>query len=91
MEEAINQILGAQGCVVVSIPDEQKGERLVVLYAHKEVAPEELWNRLNATDLPKLWLPRKENIHAIDEIPLLGSGKVDLRKAKAMAMERRGG
>jgi len=45
------------------------------------IKPEQLRNKLNQTELPKLWLPRKENIYAVDEIPLLGSGKVDLRKA----------
>jgi acyl-[acyl-carrier-protein]-phospholipid O-acyltransferase/long-chain-fatty-acid--[acyl-carrier-protein] ligase len=88
VEEAVNQILGDHACVVVSIPDEQKGERLAVLYAAKETTPDELWNKLNQTDLPKLWLPRKENIHAVAELPLLGSGKVDLRRAKAIATEQ---
>ena len=90
VEEAVNRILGDHACVVVSIPDEQKGECLAVLYAHKEIAPDELWDRLNQTDLPKLWLPRKENIHAVAEIPLLGSGKVDLTKAKTIALEKGG-
>jgi acyl-[acyl-carrier-protein]-phospholipid O-acyltransferase / long-chain-fatty-acid--[acyl-carrier-protein] ligase len=84
VEEAINQILGDVGCVVVSVPDEQKGERLAILYSQKEIAPDELWARLNQTELPKLWIPRRDNIFPVEEIPLLGSGKVDLKKAKAM-------
>ncbi|MCZ6625175.1 MAG: acyl-[ACP]--phospholipid O-acyltransferase, partial [Deltaproteobacteria bacterium] len=91
VEEATNQILGDQCCVVTAIPDEQKGERLVVLYAHRDVTPEELWNQLSKTDLPKLWIPKRENLYCIDAIPLLGTGKVDLKKAKMMAMERAGG
>jgi acyl-[acyl-carrier-protein]-phospholipid O-acyltransferase/long-chain-fatty-acid--[acyl-carrier-protein] ligase len=88
VEEAINKIIGDQSCVVVSVPDQQKGERLVVLYAHKKIAPEELWAKMNESDLPKLWLPRRDSLFLVDEIPLLGTGKVDLKRAKAMAIER---
>jgi len=88
VEEAVNRILGDQSCVVVSVADEQKGERLVVLYIRKEIAPEELWSRLNQTDLPKLWVPRRDSFFPVDETPLLGSGKVDLKKAKAMVLEQ---
>ncbi|MFQ5880974.1 MAG: hypothetical protein ACE5I9_00690 [Candidatus Methylomirabilales bacterium] len=88
VEEAINTILGDDGCVVTAIPDEQKGERLVVLYTQKEVTPEKLWERLSQTDLPKFWIPKRENLYYIEAIPTLGTGKVDLRQAKMMAMER---
>lgn len=88
LEEVINQILGSEACVVVAIPDEQKGERLAVLYSHSEITPARLWERLCQTDLPKLWIPKQENLYLIESIPLLGSGKVDLRKAKTIAMER---
>jgi acyl-[acyl-carrier-protein]-phospholipid O-acyltransferase/long-chain-fatty-acid--[acyl-carrier-protein] ligase len=87
VEEAIHQILGDQNCVVVSVPDEQKGERLAVLYSRKEIPPDELWSRLNQTELPKLWIPRRDSFFLVEEIPLLGSGKVDLKKVKAIAME----
>ncbi len=88
VEEVINRILGDQGCVVTAIPDEQKGERLVVLYTHKEVAPETLWDQLCQTDLPKLWVPKRESLYYVEKIPILATGKVDLRQAKMMAMER---
>jgi acyl-[acyl-carrier-protein]-phospholipid O-acyltransferase/long-chain-fatty-acid--[acyl-carrier-protein] ligase len=90
VEEAINQILGDQGCVVTAVPDEQKGERLVVLYTLQSITPEALWESLNQTDLPRLWLPKRENIYCVDSLPMLGSGKADLRKAKAIAMEKAG-
>lgn len=89
VEEAINEIVGDQNCVVTSIPDEQKGERLVVFYIHKDITLEDLWDRLNQTQLlPKLWIPKRGDIHLIDTIPVLGSGKVDLKKVKALAEER---
>jgi len=55
------------------------------------VSPEALWSRLCETNLPKLWIPKRENLYYADAIPLLGSGKVDLKKVRALALEMRGG
>jgi acyl-[acyl-carrier-protein]-phospholipid O-acyltransferase/long-chain-fatty-acid--[acyl-carrier-protein] ligase len=85
IEEAIQQILGDASCVVTAIPDEQKGERLVALYTNNEFTADQLWIRLNQTDLPKLWLPKREHFFAVDTIPVLGTGKVDLRAARVTA------
>jgi acyl-[acyl-carrier-protein]-phospholipid O-acyltransferase/long-chain-fatty-acid--[acyl-carrier-protein] ligase len=87
IEEAITEILGEPGVVVVSVPDEARGERLVAFYTKADVAPEDLWQRLGASSLPKLWIPKRENIHFIDAIPLLGTGKVDLKGVKTRAAE----
>jgi acyl-[acyl-carrier-protein]-phospholipid O-acyltransferase/long-chain-fatty-acid--[acyl-carrier-protein] ligase len=87
IEEAIHDILGSHSGVVTAIPDEQRGERLVALYTQSEFTPEELWRRLSETDLPKLWVPKRENIHLVDSIPTLGTGKLDLQAIKARALE----
>jgi acyl-[acyl-carrier-protein]-phospholipid O-acyltransferase / long-chain-fatty-acid--[acyl-carrier-protein] ligase len=86
VEEAI-AAAGAQSCVT-SIADERRGERLVALYVHAEMEPGELWRRLAETDLPKLWLPKREDLHRVESIPQLGTGKVDLRAARSIANER---
>ena len=88
LEETINEIIGDHGCAVSAVPDEQKGERLVAFYTNPEISPSELCEKLNQTSLPKLWIPKRENLYRIDTIPLLGSGKVDLKQVKTMAMER---
>jgi len=77
----------AAPCAVTGLPDERKGERLAVLYTDPAITPEELWRRLSETDLPKLWLPKLENIHHVDELPVLGTGKLDLRGVRARALE----
>lgn len=87
IEEAIHEIVGDQPCVVVGIPDDQRGERLALLYAQPEIEPAQLWQRLTETALPKLWIPKRENIYLVDAIPTLGTGKLDLRGAKAKAIE----
>jgi acyl-[acyl-carrier-protein]-phospholipid O-acyltransferase/long-chain-fatty-acid--[acyl-carrier-protein] ligase len=87
VEEIINAALGSAVSVVTALPDEQRGEKLIAFYAQNGITKEELWERLNHSELPKLWLPKRENLHFIDSLPLLGSGKVDLKKIKAMAQE----
>jgi acyl-[acyl-carrier-protein]-phospholipid O-acyltransferase/long-chain-fatty-acid--[acyl-carrier-protein] ligase len=49
---------------------------------------DELWAKLNQSELPKLWIPKRENIYCIDSIPVLGSGKIDLKKVKLLALRR---
>ncbi len=61
--------------------------KAVALYTDPTITPEELWRRLSETDLPKLWLPKLENIHHVDELPLLGTGKLDLQGVRARALE----
>ncbi|MBZ5633802.1 MAG: AMP-binding protein [Acidobacteriia bacterium] len=87
VEELISKSCGDSPCVVTGLPDERKGERLAVLYTDPTITPEELWHRLSKTDLPKLWLPKLENIHRVDELPVLGTGKLDLRGVRARALE----
>ena len=87
IEEAIDQILGEHACAVAGVPDEQRGERLVALYARPDIEPGELWKRLSETDLPRLWLPKRENICQVESLPTLGTGKLDLRGVKAKALE----
>ena len=87
IEEALNNFLGEYSCAVTSIPDEQKGEKLIVLYTHSQMKPAELWEKLAATDLPKLWIPKKDNFYFVESLPHLGSGKLDLRGTKQKALE----
>jgi acyl-[acyl-carrier-protein]-phospholipid O-acyltransferase/long-chain-fatty-acid--[acyl-carrier-protein] ligase len=87
IEEAVHEISGDRPCVVIGIPDEQRGERLALLYTQSEIPPTELWQRLSSTNLPRLWLPKRENIYLVDTVPTLGTGKLDLRGAKAKALE----
>jgi hypothetical protein len=46
---------------------------------------EELLKRMRDSGLPKLWVPRRENFFAVQELPLLGSGKLDLKQVKEIA------
>jgi acyl-[acyl-carrier-protein]-phospholipid O-acyltransferase/long-chain-fatty-acid--[acyl-carrier-protein] ligase len=88
VEDAINTILGEIASAVTAVPDAAKGERLVAFYTRQDVTADALWERLCQTDLPRLWLPRRESLVLIEAIPTLGTGKVDLRTVKLLALER---
>ena len=90
VEDAINEILGEVASAVTAVPDEAKGERLIAFYTRQDLAPENLWERLCQTELPKLWIPKRENLILLEAIPTLGTGKVDLRRIKDLARERTG-
>ena len=86
IEETIDEALRSHSCVVTGIPDEQRGERLAVLYTQADVTPSDLWRRLSGNGFcPKLWIPKQENIYQVESIPVLGTGKVDLRGVKQIA------
>ncbi len=71
--------------LVLSLPDEKKGEKLAVLYYNLRQPPDQLLARLAASDMPKLWVPDRRMFVPVDEWPTLASGKVDTVKAKAVA------
>jgi len=85
VEEAILGVLIEGECAVAGIPDDQRGERLVALYAQPKVSPAELWQQLSESGLPRLWLPKRENIYQVETLPRLGTGKLDLRSVKLRA------
>jgi acyl-[acyl-carrier-protein]-phospholipid O-acyltransferase/long-chain-fatty-acid--[acyl-carrier-protein] ligase len=88
IEDVINEILGNPASAVTAIPDEQRGEKLVVYYTENGITRDELWEKLNQSELPKLWIPKREDIHQIPSIPLLGSGKVDLKTIRGLALKQ---
>ncbi|MEM9380603.1 MAG: MFS transporter [Planctomycetota bacterium] len=69
----------APDIAVTAVEDESKGEQLVVLHEALPFDVELLKERLADSSLPNLFRPRPTNWHAVDEIPKLGTGKVDLR------------
>jgi acyl-[acyl-carrier-protein]-phospholipid O-acyltransferase/long-chain-fatty-acid--[acyl-carrier-protein] ligase len=87
VEEKLHELAEAteQTFVVAGLPDEKKGERLVVLH---KLAAEKLpacLEKLAQSDLPNLWKPRPDQFFRVEAFPLLGTGKLDLRKVKEMA------
>ena len=79
-----------QTLVVTGVPDPKRGERLVVLYTSLGVAPAEVARRLAEAGLPNLWIPSPDSFFEIDDIPILGTGKLDLRAVNELALRRSG-
>lgn len=72
---------------VTSVADEKKGERLVVLYTTSHTTPDEMREELKGAGLPNIFIPSADSFHKVDSLPLLGTGKLDLRGIKDMATE----
>jgi acyl-[acyl-carrier-protein]-phospholipid O-acyltransferase/long-chain-fatty-acid--[acyl-carrier-protein] ligase len=51
----------------------------------------EVTDRLQAAGLPNLWIPGSDSFLEVESIPLLGTGKLDLRGIKDVAMAHFGG
>jgi acyl-[acyl-carrier-protein]-phospholipid O-acyltransferase/long-chain-fatty-acid--[acyl-carrier-protein] ligase len=89
VEEKLHELAGAteQTFVVGGVPDEKKGERLVVLHKLGEAKWAEFRAKLPQLDLPNLWKPRAEQFYHLDALPMLGTGKLDLLKVRALAAQ----
>ncbi len=94
VEEKLNDVLGATDgqllAVVAAVRDVKKGERLVVLHLPMDHAPRDICGRLAEAGLPNLWIPSPDSFVEIEEIPALGSGKLDLKRITTIAAERFG-
>jgi acyl-[acyl-carrier-protein]-phospholipid O-acyltransferase/long-chain-fatty-acid--[acyl-carrier-protein] ligase len=89
VEEVLHEAAGKseQVFAVTAVPDEKKGEKLAVLHTLDEAALPTVLEKLAASGLPHLFLPRREQFVKVEKLPLLGTGKIDLREVKRMATE----
>ena len=67
---------------VMGVPDEAKGEALVLLTS-VEIDAQELRAALREAAVPNLWVPR--TICRVEAIPILASGKLDFGECKKLA------
>jgi acyl-[acyl-carrier-protein]-phospholipid O-acyltransferase/long-chain-fatty-acid--[acyl-carrier-protein] ligase len=84
--EAIASTLWPQAnSVAVSIPDQRKGERIVLLTTQKDAERSAMQRQAKAQGAPDLAVPA--TIMVVDTVPLLGSGKTDYVTARSVAEE----
>ncbi|HSR53903.1 MAG TPA: acyl-[ACP]--phospholipid O-acyltransferase [Acidobacteriota bacterium] len=90
IEQALHEALGSEMRVfaVTAVEDEAGGERLAVLHTCEESEIGGLLKALKEKGMPNLFIPQQRYFLKVDEIPLLGSGKVDLKSVKRLAAER---
>ncbi len=84
VEQTIREILDIESLdlMVISLPDDKKGEALILLY-QAQITPDELLAKLRAAKIPPLIIP--SDCFAVAELPKLGSGKSDYSAAKQLA------
>ena len=88
VEEKLQELAAApeQVFVVTAVPDEKKGERLIILHTLGEDALNEVVTKLGETDLPALWKPRPDQFRKIETMyetwvqmtALLKAGRLNL-------------
>ncbi len=89
IEEKLHEVAGQedQVFVVTSVSDERRGERIAVVHT---IDPEELprvLEGMHSLGLPNLFIPKKDDFVKVDALPILGTGKTDLRAVKQTAMD----
>ncbi|VTR99155.1 AMP-binding protein [Tuwongella immobilis] len=92
IEEEMHHVLGTNDRVVAmaAVPDDKRGERLIVLHLELTISAEELLEKLGERGIPNLWIPSVRDFFAVPEMPVLGSGKLDLRAVQTLAREKVG-
>lgn len=88
VEEAIREVTGVNetAVVIAAVPDEARGEKLVVLFTDLKVEVGEVLNRLKGV-LHELWIPKAKDFHRIQALPLNPTGKLDMGEVKRQAKE----
>jgi acyl-[acyl-carrier-protein]-phospholipid O-acyltransferase/long-chain-fatty-acid--[acyl-carrier-protein] ligase len=89
VEEEIHAVQGTTErlAVVTALADPKRGERIVVLHLPLQMPPAEIVKKLGDRGLPNIYLPSPRDFVEVPELPILGSGKIDLKKCKVMASE----
>ena len=87
IEDTLAELAGSTEAmfVVVGVPDEKKGERLVVLHRLADAALAVVLEKFAACDLPNLWKPKAGDFYRVENFPMLGTGKLDMRGVKETA------
>jgi len=89
IEDKLSELAGVaeHAFVVIGVPDDKKGERLVVLHKLAEAELTAVLEKFAASDLPNLWKPKADAFFRVENFPMLGTGKLDLRGVKELALK----
>jgi acyl-[acyl-carrier-protein]-phospholipid O-acyltransferase/long-chain-fatty-acid--[acyl-carrier-protein] ligase len=93
IEEILNELLHADEeliAAVTAVPDPKKGERLIVLHKQLSQSVDDLRKGLSDRGLPNIYIPSADSFLKVESLPVLGTGKLDLKAVKQLAMEKFG-
>ena len=87
IEEKLHDLAGSaeQVFAVTSLPDEKKGERIAVITTLSGETLIPVLEKLSQCDLPALWKPKANLFFHTEKLPMLGTGKTDLRGVRQLA------
>ncbi|HZC42681.1 MAG TPA: acyl-[ACP]--phospholipid O-acyltransferase, partial [Acidobacteriaceae bacterium] len=87
IEEKLHELADAneQVFAVTAVPDDKKGERIIVIHTLSDAQLIAVLDKLSRCDLPALWKPKANQFAHVESIPTLGTGKMDLRAIRALA------
>jgi len=83
LEEMALACYQQSGFYAVSIPDPKKGEKIILFTTHSDLSDKPLRKYIKEQKVSSLYIPSK--IEPIDEVPILGSGKVNYRELEVRA------
>ncbi len=91
IDDEMNEALATGGdrvLAVAAVPDEKRGERVVVLYLPEiESRLSEVLAALPKRGIPNLWVPDRRDCYPVEAMPVLGTGKLDLKRLSDLARE----
>jgi acyl-[acyl-carrier-protein]-phospholipid O-acyltransferase/long-chain-fatty-acid--[acyl-carrier-protein] ligase len=95
IEEILTDLIGGDEeeglkAAVTAVPDQKKGERLIVLHTAIDRTVDELRAGLSEAGLPNIYIPSSDSFIEISEMPVLGTGKLDLKGLKQTALDKTG-
>ncbi|MCR9202347.1 MAG: acyl-[ACP]--phospholipid O-acyltransferase [Planctomycetaceae bacterium] len=77
-------------CAVTAVPDTKKGERLIVLHKPVNKSIPDVLTELQQAGMPNIWIPSQDSFLEMEQVPLLGTGKLDLKAVKDTALDHFG-
>ncbi len=93
IEEALTEIIAGDEeeglkAAVTAVPDAKKGERLIVIHTKLDQTPDQLCKALAEKGLPNIFIPSTNSFCEVEELPILGTGKLDLKGIQQIAKEK---
>jgi len=83
VESYINEASPEGHHVVVAVPDERKGERLVLVTDDKTLSRNTIINAAKENQITELWIPK--TIVLVEQVPILGTGKTNYPEVQKLA------
>jgi acyl-[acyl-carrier-protein]-phospholipid O-acyltransferase/long-chain-fatty-acid--[acyl-carrier-protein] ligase len=85
VEDFVSAVWPSSMHAVVTVPDERRGEQLVLITDRPDAARAALAAAAREKGLPEIFVPR--SIVRVPAVPVLGTGKIDYVSAGRMALE----